>query len=66
MLASTDESTRHKNPEEHHHHPHRRENLKSQLIISFQGDVSVPLSSKLELISEACFLLFAYFINYIN
>jgi hypothetical protein len=32
-LASTDESTRRQNPEEHHHHLHRHENLKSHPII---------------------------------
>jgi hypothetical protein len=31
MLASTDESTRRQNPEEHH--PHRRENLKSHRFV---------------------------------
>jgi hypothetical protein len=31
-LASTEESTRRRNPEEQNHHPHRRENLKSHLV----------------------------------
>jgi hypothetical protein len=31
-LASTDESTRRQNPDEHHH-PHRRENLKSHKFL---------------------------------
>jgi hypothetical protein len=36
-LATTDESTRRQNPEEHHH-PHRRENLKSHMLqTSLQG-----------------------------
>jgi hypothetical protein len=30
-VASTDESTRRQNPEEHHH-PHRRENLKYHIL----------------------------------
>jgi hypothetical protein len=33
MLASTDELTRRKNPEEEHHHPYRRENLKSHKLM---------------------------------
>jgi hypothetical protein len=32
-LASTDESIRRQNPEEHHH-PHRRENFKYRIIIN--------------------------------
>jgi hypothetical protein len=32
-LASTSQSTRRPNPEEHHQYRHRRENLKSQILI---------------------------------
>jgi hypothetical protein len=38
-LASTDKSTRLKNPEEHHRHPYRSENLISQNAIGLVNDI---------------------------
>jgi hypothetical protein len=45
-MASTGEATRRQNPEEHHH-PHRRENLKSYIVLFVSVRNYRPLKTKL-------------------